>query len=128
MRHAPRSTIPPLAAELILGILELVAEDEARLNGKTPSLISTATVCKAWAPISQALLFRTIALGTLRKCTQFVNAIHPETQKAHFLRGNVKSLEVLVSDEEDGRIITQSVFTPLPNSISHADAKRNPAP
>ena len=103
--------MPRLAPELILGILEILAEDEARPNGKRSSLISTATVCKAWAPISQALLFRTVALGTLRQCNRFVNAINTGSKKAHFLRENVKSLEVLVSDEEDGPIITQSVYT-----------------
>ncbi|KAF8314358.1 uncharacterized protein EI90DRAFT_3090449 [Cantharellus anzutake] len=108
MKRSPNSN---LAIELVLDILEILAADEARLNGKTPpSLINTALVCRAWAPISQSLLFRNVVLGTQGQSIQFLNAIHPRTEKAHFLRANIKSLEVLVSDEEDGRIITQAAF------------------
>jgi hypothetical protein len=105
------SNAPQLALELVLNILEIVALDECRSNGKSTSLLNCATVCKSWAPISQALLFRTVTLGTLRQSLQFISAVNAHTAKAHFLSESVRSLEVLVSDEEDGRVITQYVVS-----------------
>lgn len=106
------SNVPPLAVELVLDILEIVANDEYRTHGKSTSLLNCATVCRTWAPMSQALLFRTVALETQRQSLQFISAISAPTPKARFLRESVRSLEVLVSDEEDGRVITQYVSSP----------------
>lgn len=101
------ATQPSLAIELILDILEIVAYDDAARGPSKSTLSSCAAVCKDWAPICQALLFRDVALPTLRSTISFVAAIHEETDKARWLRGLVRSFEILVADEEDGRVITQ---------------------
>jgi hypothetical protein len=101
------SNAPPLAIELILDILEIVHESELRRPTKRSSIVQCATVCKAWAPICQALLFQNVALPTLRSSIAFANAVRGSTGKAAWLRALVQSFEVTVCDEEDGRVITQ---------------------
>lgn len=101
------SNSPPLAIELILDILEIVQENELRNPTMRSPIIQCATVCKAWAPICQALLFRNVTLPTLRSSIAFVTAVKDSTEKAAWLRDLVRSFEVTVSDEEDGRVITQ---------------------
>ena len=101
------STAPPLAIELILDILEIVHDSELRRPTKRSSIVQCATVCKAWAPICQALLFQNVALPTLRSSIAFANAVRGSTGKAAWLRALVQSFEVTVCDEEDGRVITQ---------------------
>lgn len=107
MADSNSSNAPPLAIELILDILEIVHHDEIRINGRSPSILNCATVCKTWAPITQRLLFKKVTLETLKASVAFVRALSDDTEKASFLRDSVRSLEILVSDEEDGRIITQ---------------------
>jgi hypothetical protein len=101
------SNVPPLAIELILDILEIVQKSELGNPTKRSSIAQCATVCKAWAPICQALLFQNVTLPTLRSSVAFTNAVKGSTEKAAWLRGLVRSFEVTVSDEEDGRVITQ---------------------
>lgn len=106
------SNAPPIAIELILDILEMVQENDQRnpmtkRSSKRPSITQCALVCKAWAPICHALLFRDVSLQTLRSSIAFVNAVKGSTKKAAWLRDLVTSFEVTVSDEEDGHVITQ---------------------
>lgn len=105
------NSLPPLAVELVLSILETVHDDDLRGTTKRRTLTQCAIVCKAWAPICQALIFRDVALPTLRSSVAFVNAINGSSERARRLCTYVQSLEVVVSDEEDGAVITQCVVS-----------------
>lgn len=105
--HFGNMAVPPLATELVLTILEMVHEEDVRTTTKKRSIVQCATVCKAWTPMCQALIFRNVTLPSLRTLKGFTSAVERQTPKAKWLRELVRSLEITVSDEEDGGIITQ---------------------
>ncbi|KAF8308939.1 hypothetical protein DL93DRAFT_2170706 [Clavulina sp. PMI_390] len=115
---------PNLPIELVLSILEVLHADERRVGTKKPSLIQAAEVSRAWAPIAQALLYRDVAILTLRQAIMFVNVVKERGEKTAWLRSLVKNFEIIVSDEEDGRVITQSMFAHIYAMLPNVDELR----